>query len=128
MKKLSLMVVGLLLTAISYSQDFSRIIQATKSVYKDEKWVTVDTQHPTDDFVIIKEWDVIIGSYKLKTYDDPEKIVYDDHTTYTWKAINKDGEKCLFMIKSFPPAVSSHVLYCVVYIQYSIMYEYECDK
>jgi hypothetical protein len=127
MKKLTLIVVSLLATLLSYSQDFSRVIKATKSEYKDDKWVVVDTQYPTDMFIIIKDWDIKIGSYKLKTYDDPEKVVYEQHICYSWKCIDADGDKCMFMVKKFKPEVSTHVLYGVVYEQALLMYEYECE-
>lgn len=128
MKKITLIVVSLLVTLFSYSQDFNRIIQANKSIYKDEKWVTVDVQYPKDEFLIMKGWDITIGTYKIKTYDEPEKTTYEDHITYTWKAVNPDGDKCMFMIKKFNPSVSSHMVYCVVYEQFSTMYEYECEN
>jgi hypothetical protein len=127
MKKLSLIVVSLLLTIFSYSQDFSRVIKATKSEFKDDKWVVVDTKYPTDMFIIMKDWDITIGTYKLKTYDAPEKTMYDSHITYSWKCVNGDGDKCMFMIKKFKPEISSHMLYGVVYEQYLTMYEYETE-
>ena len=127
MKKLTLIVVSLLTTLFSYSQDFSRVIKATKSEFKDDKWVVTDTQYPTDMFVIIKDWDIKIGTSKLRTYDDPEKIVYEQHTCYSWKCIDAEGDKCMFMIKRFKPEVSTHILYGVVYTQASLMYEYECE-
>jgi hypothetical protein len=127
MKKLLIIVVGLLVTLFSYSQDFSRVIRATKSEFKNDKWVVVDTQYPTDMFVIMKDWDITIGTYKLKTYDAPEKTTYDDHVTYSWKCVNGDGDKCMFMMKKFKPEISSHMLYGVVYEQYLLMYEYETE-
>ena len=127
MKKLSLIVVSLLLTVFSYAQDFARVIKATKSEFKDDKWVVIDTKYPTDMFIIIKDWDIKIGTYKLKTYDEPEKVVYEQHTCYSWKCIDADGEKCMFMIKKFKPEVTTHVLYGVVYEQALLMYEYECE-
>ena len=127
MKKITLIVVSLLATLFSYSQDFNRVIQVTKSEFRDDKWVIVDTQKPTDLFLIMKDWDITIGTYKLKTYDEPEKVVYDKHTTYSWKAINGDGDKCMFMIKKFRPEITNHIVYGVVYGQYSLMYEYECE-
>lgn len=126
MKKVTLIVVSLLLTLFSYSQDFNRVLTSTKSEYRDEKWVTISTDRPKDYFVIMKDWDITIGTYKFKTYDDPERTVYDTHVCYTWKCVNGNGEKCMFMMKKFKPEVSSHMLYAIVYPT-GVMYEYECE-
>jgi hypothetical protein len=53
MKKLSLIVVSLLVTLVSYSQDFSKIVAAYKSEWRNEKWVTVETFYPKDMFVLL---------------------------------------------------------------------------
>ena len=126
MKKVMLIVVSLLLTLFSYSQDFNRVIVASKSEWNGTEWKTVSSSKPTDMFVIMKEWDITIGTYKFKTYDDYEKSTYDDHVTYTWKCVNGEGVKCYFMMKKFKPEVSSHMLYSILY-DTGIMYEYECE-
>ena len=126
MKKLSIIVVCLLTTLFSYSQDFNKIIKASKSEYKDDKWVTIETGYPTDMFVIIKGWDITIGTHKFKTYDDYEKTTYDSHVTFTWKCVNGNGEKCHFMMKKFKPEITSHSLYSIIYDS-GIMYEYETE-
>lgn len=130
MKKTSLLVVVLLTTLFSYSQDIDRIIRASKIQYINGKFVVLNTQYPTDLFVILKDWDIIIGTYKLKTYDNPQKTMYDDHFTYTWKCVDSEGKKCLFMMKKFKPEVTNHILYDVLYEQNEqngIMYEYETE-
>lgn len=127
MKKATLIVVSLLLTLFSYAQDFNRISRATKLEFRDEKWNLVETQYPTDLFVIIKDWDITVGTYKLKTYDVPEKTTYEDHITFTWKCVDKDGDKCFFMIKKFRPEITTHLIYSIVYEQYLTMYEYETE-
>ena len=127
MKKLFIMVVSLLLTVVSYSQDFARVVKAYKMEFKEDKWVTVSTDYPKDMFVIIKDWDVTIGTYKFKTYDEPTKTVYEDHVTYDWKCVNSDGVKCDFLIKSFNPSVTTHTLYSILYLNDLVMYEYECE-
>ena len=127
MKKLTLILFGLSVTLLSYSQNFNRIIKATKSEFKNDKWEVVETQYPTDMFVIMKDWDITIGTYKLKTYDAPEKTIYENHVTYTWKCVNGEGDKCFFMMKKFRPEMTNHTLYGVVYEQYLLMYEYETE-
>jgi hypothetical protein len=127
MKKVTLIVVGLLLTLAGFSQNFNRVLRCSKLEFSGEQWTATETQYPSDQFVIMKDWDITIGTYKLKTYDAPEKTAYEDHVCYTWKAVNPEGEKCFFMIKKFRPEVSTHMLYSVVYPQYSLMYEYETE-
>ena len=127
MKKLTLIVVSLLLTLFSYSQSFDRVVKATKSEYRDDKWVVIDTKYPTDMFIIIKDWDIKIGTYKLKTYDVPEKAVYEQHTCYSWKCVDSDGDKCIFMIKKFKPEVTNHIMYSVLYESALLLYEYETE-
>jgi hypothetical protein len=125
MKKVSLIVVSLLLTAFSYSQSFDRVVQASKLEWTNGVWKTVSSSSPTDMFIIIKDWTITIGTYKFKTYDDPEKTTYEDHVTYTWKCVNGNGDKCIFMMKKFKPEVSTHMLYSILYAETGVMYEYE---
>jgi hypothetical protein len=126
MKKLSLIVVSLLTTLFSYSQDFNKVIRASKVEWTGTEWKTVSSSYPTDFFVIMKDWDITIGTYKFKTYDDYEKTTYDDHVTFTWKCVNGNGEKCHFMMKKFKPEVSTHMLYAILY-DTGVMYEYETE-
>jgi hypothetical protein len=127
MKKLSLLLIGLCLTLLSQSQDFKRVLKSTKLEFNSDKWTVVETQYPTDLFVILKDWNITIGSYKLKTYDSPEKSAYDTHIVFSWKAVDQEGNKCVFMIKSFKQEITNHIVYSVVYEQYLTMYEYETE-
>ena len=120
------MVVGLLLTLLSYSQDFNRVIKATKSEWINSEWKTIRTSAPTDMFIIIKDWEITVGTYKFRTFDDPEKTTHENHVTFTWKCVNGEGEKCFFMMKKFRPEVTSHSLYSIVY-DTGVMYEYETE-
>ena len=126
MKKVTLIVVSLLLTLFSYAQNFNKVIRASKVEWNGKDWKTTAIDYPTDMFVIMKDWDITIGTYKFKTYDDYEKTTYDDHVTYTWKCVNGNGDKCFFMMKKFRPEVSTHMLYSIVYPT-GVMYEYETE-
>jgi hypothetical protein len=125
MKKTMLIVVSLLLTLFSYSQDFNRVVNVTKSEWNGDEWKVISSNKPDDMFVIIDEWNITIGSYKFRTYDTPEKTTYDTHVCYTWKCVDKDGDKCIFMMKKFKPEVSTHMLYGILYPENMVMYEYE---
>jgi hypothetical protein len=127
MKKVTLIVVSLLLTLFSYAQDFNKVIRASKVEWNGTEWKTVSTNYPADYFVIMKDWDITIGTYKFKTYGDWEKTTYEDHVTYTWKCVNGNGEKCMFMMKKFKPEVSTHMLYSILYPETGVMYEYETE-
>lgn len=127
MKKLTLIVVSLLVTLFTYAQDFSKVIRASKVEWNGTEWKTVSTNYPADYFVIMKDWDITIGTYKFKTYGDYEKTTYDDHVTFTWKCVNGNGEKCMFMMKKFRPEVSTHMLYSILYAETGVMYEYETE-
>lgn len=129
MKKVTLIVVSLLLTIISYSQNFYRVVQASKSKseWNGTEWKTVSSSKPTDLFVISKDWNITIGEYKFRTYDDYEKTTYENHVTYSWKCINGEGAKCTFMIKKFKPEISSHSLYSILYSESGVMYDYETE-
>lgn len=119
-----MLLIGLVMTLFSYSQDFSRIVKATKSEWRNDKWIEISVEYPKEAFVIIKDWDINIGTYKFKTYGDPEKSTYENHVTYTWKCVNANGDKCYFMMKKFRPEISSHMMYSIVY-ETGVMYEYE---
>ena len=132
MKKLTLIVVSLLVTLFSYSQK-DRIVKVTSFTYKNDKWVLTETQiPPANQYVILDGWDVTIGKYKFRTYGDYDKNVYDDHTTYTWNAISQDSADCYFMMKIFKPEVTTHTIFSIVYPPptdhyYPIMHEFECE-
>ena len=132
MKKITLIVVSLLVTVFSYSQSFNKILKATSSTYKNEKWTITDTQYPNNQYVVLKDWDVTIGKFRLKTYGDRTRDVYSDHITYTWNAITEDGADCYFMMKIFNPDVTTHTVYCIIYPPptdhyYPVMHEFECE-
>ena len=127
MKKITLIVVSLLLTLFSYSQSFSKVLVASKSEWNGTEWKTISSSRPTDMFVIMKDWDITIGEYKFRAYDDPEKTTYDTHVTYSWKCVNAEGGKCMFMMKKFKPDYSTHMLYSIVY-DTGVMYDYECEE
>lgn len=127
MKKVALLALGLVLTLISYSQSFYKIVISSKSEFKNEKWVNVGTKRPVDEFVIVNETNITIGTYKFKVYGDYEKTEYEKHTTYTWKCINGEGGKCYFMMKLFKPEVTKNVLYSIIYDS-GVMYEYETEE
>ena len=125
MKKVSLIVVSLLLTVFSYAQDYNRVVNITKSEWTGDTWKVVSSNRPTDMFVIINEWDITIGTYKFRTYDTPDKSTYQDHVCYPWKCVDKDGDKCFFLMKKFRPEVSTHMMYAILYPENLVMYEYE---
>lgn len=124
MKKVVLIAVSLLFTLCSYSQEFARVVKSYKSQWTGDDWKVVGVNRPSDLFVVIKDWDITIGDYKFRTYDDPEKRAYDTHVTYSWKCVNGEGKKCTFVMKKFKPSVTDHIVYMVIY-DTGIMYEYE---
>lgn len=132
MKKLTLIVVGLLVTLFSYSQK-DRIVKATSFTYKNEKWVLTETQiPPANQYVVLDGWDVTIGKYHIKTYGEYKKDVYDDHITFTWSAITDDDGDCYFMMKIFDPSVTKHTVFSILFPPptdhyYPIMHEFECE-
>ena len=121
-----LIVVSLLISISSYCQSFERVVVATKSIWYNDEWKTISTEYPKDMFVIIKDWDITIGTYKFRTFDNSEKTTYPTHVCYSWKCVNGDGIKCIFMMKKFNPDVSTHMLYSIVY-DTGVMYEYETE-
>ena len=126
MKKLSLMVVGLLLTVLSYSQDFYRVVRATTMEYRDTNWVNLETQYPSDLFIIMKEYDVKIGTAKFRTYDAPEKTTYSDHITYSWECIDAEGINCVYMMKQFDKNITTHTHHIIMYAN-GRAWEYETE-
>ena len=126
MKKLFLLVLASTFALFGYSQQFYKVVKSTKCEFRDEKWVTVGTRIPDDEFVIINKTEITIATYKFKVYGEYRKGEYDTHTTYSWNCVNAEGNKCYFMMKIFKPEVTSHVLYSIVYDS-GVMYEYETE-
>jgi hypothetical protein len=127
MKKITLLVLTLIITITTYSQSFYKIFKSTKSEYRDEKWITIATYYPTDEFVILDNTNISISNYKFKVYGDYEKTEFEEHKTLTWKAINANGDKCYFMMKLFNPNITSHIIYSIIY-ESGVMYEYETEN
>ena len=127
MKKITLIVVSLLLTLFSYSQAINRVVKSSKCQWNGTEWKTVATEYPKELFIVTKDWEIKIGDYKFKTYDDPEKNTYENHVCYTWKCVNGNGDKCVFMMKKFRPEITTHLMYSIVY-DTGVMYEYEVEQ
>lgn len=127
MKKVTLVVLGMLMMILTYSQSFDRVVRASKCEWRGSDWVTVSTSRPTDYFVIIKDWEITIGTSKFRTYGDVEKSNYDQHVTFTWNCINANGVKCFFMMKKSKLSTNIHSLYSIVYPETGVMYEYETE-
>lgn len=127
MKKLSLLLITLILTITTHAQSFDRVIKATKLKWQNEEWKTVSSGYPTDMFIIVKEDEITVGKYKFKTYDKPNETTYPTHICFTWKTVNQNGEKCLFMMKKFLSEITRGIVYSIVYPTSELMYEYETE-
>lgn len=126
MKKLSLIVVSLLLTLLSYSQEFDRVVGVNYYTWTGKDWKYVESNYPKGMFIIIKDWDVTIGSVKFRTYDLPDKTIYETHTTMAWKCVDELGNNCTFMMKLYKKGSSQHVAYNIMYSS-GTMFEYEVE-
>lgn len=127
MKKVTLIVVSLLFTLFSYSQEINRVVKSSKSQWDGIEWKTITTDYPKELFIVMKDWEIKIGDYKFKTYDTYRKDIFETHVCYTWKCVNGNGDKCTFMMKKFNPEITSHLMYCIVY-DTGVMYEYEVEN
>jgi hypothetical protein len=132
MRKIFLILVSLLVTLFSYSQNVNKILKATSSRYNNDKWELTETQYPNNQYVILDDWNVTIGKFKIITYGNKQKSIYDDHITYTWNAITEDSADCYFMIKIFRPEITKHTVFSVYYppptdFYYPILQEFECE-
>ena len=127
MKKVILFLFAIIVSTISFCQDYNRIIKATKYEYNNKEWEKVSETFPEEEFVILDTWDITIGTYKIRAYGEVEENKYEKHTTYTWKAVNKNGDKCYFMMKKFDPEVTTNIIFSVVYDE-GIMFQYETQN
>jgi len=126
MKKLSLIVVSLLLTMFAYSQPtFHKIVKATRCEFKNDKWVDVETKSISDMFIIIDESNITVGTSKYRTYGDYEKATSGNYTTYTWKCVNSDGKNCFFVMAV--TEINTHWMYSFIYTDEATMFQYECE-
>lgn len=121
-----LLVISVLLSLMSLSQDYGRVVRATKLNYINSQWVEQETIQPNDFFIIIKDYEVTVGTKKFMTYGDVETTNYEGFVCYTWKCIDPDGNKCSFMMKKF--SYSTQMIYMFVYPQSSSAYEYLIQK
>jgi hypothetical protein len=126
MKKVTLIVVGLLLTLFSYAQEFVRVTNVNHYSWSGSKWEYMETNKPKDMFIIIKDWNISIGSVKFKTYDLPDKTIHENHTTMSWKCVDELGNNCMFMMKLFKKEWGQYIIYSIVYGT-GTMFEYEVE-
>ena len=124
MKKLFLLLVCALFALTSFSQKFIKVERMTTTEYDryKQEWVDKEVTYPTSIYVMIKGSEVIITSsyeQRVYTYGTPEKSTYPTHSAYLWKALDKSGTRCTFIMKIFN---SGEVVYMFLYNGIGIEY------
>lgn len=104
MRKLSLLLIAIVLSFASYSQTFYRIIHSAYSEYEYGSWVKkLDRDNTDENLYAIVDGSSIKFNNESKTsfitYGEAEHDDYGDHKTSTWSAYDKNGERCYVMIK-----------------------------
>lgn len=128
MKKLLLLFISMLFVAISFAQEFVKVKRMTTITYDriKEDWIDGEYTYPTSIYVMLKGSEIIITSdyeQRLYTYGNPHKVEYSTHTAYTWKALDKSGTSCHFILKMFKTGA---IVYMFLYDGIGI--EYLMDK
>ena len=105
MKKLSLLLIAIVLSIASYSQaTFYKVTHTYYRVYENDRWVD-EKDHNTmnEDLYAIVDGSKIRFTNNAEssfvTYGSPKENDYGTHTTTTWNAYDKSGRECYLMIK-----------------------------
>lgn len=126
MKKLTLLTLAVMLFAFSSTaQKVSKVYRMATLIYNyvSKDWDRSDINYPTGINVMIKNANevIIMTSYEQRVYllGSPDKTYHKTHSTYTWKAIDKSGTNCSFMIKIFE---NGDIIYIFLYDDVGIEY------
>jgi uncharacterized protein YxeA len=101
MKKVTLILVAVLISAITFSQTFYKVTQCSYNVYENE-WKTQETNYPDKMFVIVNKSNIKITNESESNfilYGEMKTNNYSTHTAYTWSAYDKEGSQCKVMFK-----------------------------
>ena len=124
MKKLLLLLICGIMSTAAFSQVFRKVATMSTMSYDKVKkdWIVDKTYNPSNLNVLIKGSEIIITNeyeQRIYTYGDYEKSAYATHVVYTWQALDKEGNKCKFMIKNF---YSGGTVYLFMYDGVAIEY------
>lgn len=125
MKKLFLGFALTLIATLSHAQSFSRVIKASSIQYQNGSWVTTQTNYPESMFFIFNGSEVKItneSQSRFVTYGDPTRDYKGSCSSTTWKAYDKDGDRCSFMM--FKCDDSRNMLITILYSRLDIGIEY----
>jgi len=102
MKKLLLLLSFALISTFCHSQTVNKVYKSVYVSYYNGDWHDEKTMFPLDMYVTINKNSITINNddkTSVMTYGDCDKKVFERHISYTWNAIDKDGERCSFMMK-----------------------------
>lgn len=126
MKKATLLTFAVMLLSMStMAQKVSKVYRMATLVYNYAKkdWDRSDINYPTGINVMIKNAKevIVMNSYEQRVYlmGEPNKTYHKTHSTYTWKAIDKSGTSCSFMIKLFE---DGDIIYIFLYDDIGVEY------
>lgn len=107
MKKITTTIFVTFLSIICYCQSASyKITKTTYLVYNDywREWTSIDSTYPTEMYAFFDKKKIKITDRSHSNYivyGEPEIETKDDHTTYTWKAIDEEQRECNIMLERF---------------------------
>jgi len=120
MRKLSLLLIAIVLSFASYSQTFYKVLKSSYMVYENNAWVKKLSRDNTIDnlYAIVDEEKIKFtneSETSFVTYGDAARDTYANHKTSTWSAFDKYGEKCYIMIK-YPIIPNGEMSIIIAYI------------
>lgn len=125
MKKVTLMMVAILISAITFSQTFYKVSKCSYSTYDNDRWTTQQNTYPERMFVIMNKSNVKITNEvesNFIMYGEVETKNYSTHTAYTWDAYDKEGKQCSLIFKISKNDASGNCYLSVLYGLYCFEY------
>lgn len=102
MKKIKLLAIGILLSAIAVAQTPYKVLQASSIKWDGYNWNKIKKNFPENMYIVIDGSTISINNdskSKFFTYGEVEEKKYNTHTSYSWSAIDSKADDCTIIMK-----------------------------
>lgn len=129
MKKLFITIIGIFILNASIAQSYNKVYKTTLIKYEYGEWVDQESNYPEKMFVILDGKEIKITNEpgtKIIVYGDADITKSPSGNVYSWRAYDKDGNDCLFLMKRF--VSTGNTLFTISYISSGVGVEFYTSK
>jgi hypothetical protein len=120
MKKLIILISLFFVSTFCHAQEWEKVYSINFIKLVRGEWVDEKSHQAENTFIMLNGSEVIIKATEINrymTYGDMETNKYSSHTAYSWKCLDKEGDECLFVMKSFTDRTK---IYMIVYKYFGV--------